>query len=154
MMSRVGPGDRGPAPRHLRGTMKELAGKTAVVTGAASGIGRAMAERWAAAGMNVVLADIDEAALDVAVAEVSEVGPATGLRVDVTVASDVEARVLEVVAQAGHHQGERVEARQKARRVHALGALLLRLSASSPAPPPRATVLNTAQHSRLLDPAE
>ena len=71
--------------------MKELAGKTAVVTGAASGIGRAMAERWAAAGMNVVLADIDEAALDVAVAEVSEVGPATGLRVDVTVASDVEA---------------------------------------------------------------
>ena len=71
--------------------MKELAGKTAVVTGAASGIGRAMAERWAAAGMNVVLADIDEAALHVAVAEVSEVGPATGLRVDVTVASDVEA---------------------------------------------------------------
>lgn len=70
--------------------MKELAEKTAVVTGAASGIGRAMAKRWAEAGMKVVLADIDEVALDVAVAEVSEVGPAAGLPVDVTSASDID----------------------------------------------------------------
>ncbi len=74
-----------------RGAVKELAGKTAVVTGAASGIGRAMADRWAAAGMSVVLADIDQVALDVAIAEVSEVGPAAGLAIDVTVASEVEA---------------------------------------------------------------
>jgi NAD(P)-dependent dehydrogenase (short-subunit alcohol dehydrogenase family) len=43
--------------------MKELRGKVAVVTGAASGIGRAMAERFASEGMNVVLADVEEAAL-------------------------------------------------------------------------------------------
>ncbi len=43
--------------------MKELAGRTAVVTGAASGIGRALAERCAAAGMNVALADVEQAAL-------------------------------------------------------------------------------------------
>ena len=47
--------------------MREFAGKTAVVTGAASGIGFALAARCAAAGMQVVLADIDEPALDEAV---------------------------------------------------------------------------------------
>lgn len=40
--------------------MKEFAGKTAVVTGAASGIGLAMVERFAAARMNVVMADIEK----------------------------------------------------------------------------------------------
>ena len=37
--------------------MQELAGKTAVVTGAASGIGFALAERFAKEGMRVVMAD-------------------------------------------------------------------------------------------------
>ncbi|HEY3822435.1 MAG TPA: SDR family NAD(P)-dependent oxidoreductase [Polyangiaceae bacterium] len=40
--------------------MRELRGKVAVVTGAASGIGRAMAERFAREGMKLVLADIQE----------------------------------------------------------------------------------------------
>ena len=43
--------------------MDEFEGKTAVVTGAASGIGLAFARRFAAEGMNVVLADIEQDAL-------------------------------------------------------------------------------------------
>lgn len=43
--------------------MREFAGKTAVVTGGASGIGLALVERFASEGMNVVLADIQEDAL-------------------------------------------------------------------------------------------
>ena len=43
--------------------MQDLAGRTAVVTGAAGGIGLALSERFIAAGMSVVMADIDEAEL-------------------------------------------------------------------------------------------
>jgi NAD(P)-dependent dehydrogenase (short-subunit alcohol dehydrogenase family) len=44
--------------------MREFKNRVAVVTGAASGIGRAIAERCAAEGMRVVLADIEAAALE------------------------------------------------------------------------------------------
>lgn len=43
--------------------MRELEGKVAVVTGAASGIGRALTERFVAEGMRVVMADVEEARL-------------------------------------------------------------------------------------------
>jgi len=43
--------------------MEELKGKTAVVTGAASGIGKALAAKACAEGMNVVLVDVEEGAL-------------------------------------------------------------------------------------------
>ncbi len=43
--------------------MKDLAGKTAFITGGASGIGYAMAQAFVAEGMNVAIADVDEAAL-------------------------------------------------------------------------------------------
>ena len=49
--------------------MKDLAGKVAVITGGASGIGRALAERMAAQGMKLVLADVEIGALDKAAAE-------------------------------------------------------------------------------------
>jgi NAD(P)-dependent dehydrogenase (short-subunit alcohol dehydrogenase family) len=49
--------------------VRDLQGKVAVVTGAASGIGRAMAERFAQEGMKVVLSDIEETALQAAVQE-------------------------------------------------------------------------------------
>jgi NAD(P)-dependent dehydrogenase (short-subunit alcohol dehydrogenase family) len=49
--------------------MKTLEGGTAVVTGAASGIGAALARRWARAGMNLVLADIEPEPLEAVAAE-------------------------------------------------------------------------------------
>ena len=52
--------------------MREFEGKTAVVTGAASGMGRAFAERFAREGMHVVLADIEEEALETAVRELEQ----------------------------------------------------------------------------------
>src|SRR5262245_20948847 len=52
--------------------MQGFEGKTAVITGAASGIGRALADRFAKARMQVVLADIQKDALDRAVSEMEE----------------------------------------------------------------------------------
>ena len=52
--------------------MREFEGKTAVVTGAASGMGYAFAERFAAEGMNVVLADIETDALNAAVTRLEQ----------------------------------------------------------------------------------
>jgi NAD(P)-dependent dehydrogenase (short-subunit alcohol dehydrogenase family) len=57
------------------------AGRTAVITGAASGIGRAAAECFARLGLNVVMADRDEAALAVA-AEAASAGAKAGARVE------------------------------------------------------------------------
>ena len=71
--------------------MQELTGKVAVVTGAASGIGKATATAFAAEGMKVVLADIEQAALDAAVAELTEAGHTVlGVRTDVSDSASVE----------------------------------------------------------------
>ena len=54
--------------------MRDFAGKTAVVTGAGGGIGRALAHRAAALGMKVVLADISEKDLETVAGELSNQG--------------------------------------------------------------------------------
>ena len=54
--------------------MKDLQGKTAVITGAASGMGKAFSHRFAQAGMNVVMSDVEAPRLDEAVAEVAAHG--------------------------------------------------------------------------------
>src|SRR5688500_11140129 len=52
--------------------MQDLPGKVAVITGGAGGIGRALGERFAVEGMKVVLADIDETALEAVVKELRD----------------------------------------------------------------------------------
>lgn len=72
--------------------MKEFKGKVAVITGAASGMGRAYAERSAREGMKVVLADVEQKALDKAESELKAAGAtALAVRTDVSKLEDVEA---------------------------------------------------------------
>lgn len=54
--------------------MQDLDGKVAVITGGASGIGLAMAKRFGAAGMKLVLADIERGALEAAAKQMREAG--------------------------------------------------------------------------------
>ena len=76
----------------------DVAGKTAVVTGAGSGIGHVIALRLAGVGATVVVNDIDETAGRQTVKEIAERGgTASFIRADVTSAPEVEA----MVGQAG-----------------------------------------------------
>ena len=83
---------------------KELAGKVAIITGAASGIGRACAERFAEEGAHVVVTDVDVArAEEVAKGIVSKHGlrRAIALRLDVSSEEDVERAYAETIAAYG-----------------------------------------------------
>ena len=72
--------------------MYEVSGKTAVVTGAASGMGLGMARAFADAGMSVVLADIQQDRLDEAVAAlVADGHRAIGVRTDVSEENQIRA---------------------------------------------------------------
>jgi len=72
--------------------MELEAGKVAVVTGAGSGIGRALVERFARSGLNIVLADVQADALEKAADDVAALGLETlAVPTDVTVEADVQA---------------------------------------------------------------
>jgi NAD(P)-dependent dehydrogenase (short-subunit alcohol dehydrogenase family) len=82
--------------------MQDLRGKTAFITGGASGIGLAMAEAFGHEGMNVMLADIEAGALDAAVAGLRDKQiRAEGVNVDVSSRDSVRAGALETIARFG-----------------------------------------------------
>ncbi|URL58488.1 3-hydroxybutyrate dehydrogenase [Luteibacter flocculans] len=79
--------------------MNDLMGKVALVTGAASGIGRAIAEAYAAAGARVVIADI---AADRAEGAAADIGQgAIGIAMDVTDEAQVEAAFARTLRDLG-----------------------------------------------------
>ncbi|HEV2323329.1 MAG TPA: SDR family NAD(P)-dependent oxidoreductase, partial [Terracidiphilus sp.] len=82
--------------------MKEFAGKVAVITGAASGIGRAIAEKCVRLGGKVVLADIDETSLSNAETELKSLGgDVLCVKTDVSRRGDVELLARQAFAAYG-----------------------------------------------------
>jgi NAD(P)-dependent dehydrogenase (short-subunit alcohol dehydrogenase family) len=76
--------------------MKDFSGKVAVVTGGASGIGLALARAFLGEGMRVVIADVEQSAIDGATGELSALGSIVGVRTDVSDAASVEALAARV----------------------------------------------------------
>src|SRR4051812_22459067 len=76
----------------------ELTGKVSLVTGAARGIGQAIADRLAANGSRVVYTDLDLASTEAAAARSDG---AKGLRMDVTRSDEIEAVIHKVVEEFG-----------------------------------------------------
>jgi 3-oxoacyl-[acyl-carrier protein] reductase len=76
----------------------DLTDKVSLVTGAARGIGQAIADRLAANGSRVVYTDLDPAATEAAAARSTN---AIGLRMDVTRAEEIEAVIGRVIAKFG-----------------------------------------------------
>jgi NAD(P)-dependent dehydrogenase (short-subunit alcohol dehydrogenase family) len=82
--------------------MKELAGKTAFVTGAASGIGLGIAGALAQAGVKVMLCDIEEAALAKAVAGLKRTNAdVDGVKADVSLKAELRAAAEATIARYG-----------------------------------------------------
>ena len=83
--------------------MNRLAGKAAIVTGAASGNGRAMAVRFAAEGADVVVADVDAAGAEETTRLVGAQGRrGLALRCDVSHKAEIDALVAAAAARLGH----------------------------------------------------
>uniref|UniRef100_UPI000F8EE905 SDR family NAD(P)-dependent oxidoreductase n=1 Tax=Xanthomonas euvesicatoria TaxID=456327 RepID=UPI000F8EE905 len=83
--------------------MTSLNGKVALITGAASGLGKAIAELYAKNGASVAIADINQDAADKTAAEINAAGgKAIGVAMDVTSEDAVNAGTDKVVAAFGH----------------------------------------------------
>ena len=83
--------------------MRDFAGKTAFVTGGASGIGFALGRAFAEAGMNVMLADVEESALEKALQTLSNYGNRMrGIRCDVADPDSVERAAHDAFDAFGH----------------------------------------------------
>lgn len=78
--------------------MRDFTGKVAVITGGASGVGRAIGARLVREGARVVLADIDQARLDTVA---GEIGAEAGIVVDVTKEASVDALADQVFDRFG-----------------------------------------------------
>jgi NAD(P)-dependent dehydrogenase (short-subunit alcohol dehydrogenase family) len=82
--------------------MELTPGKAAVVTGAASGIGFALAQRFARAGLDIVLADVEQAALEAAEQQIAQLGVTTlAVRTDVSDEASVQALAAAAVERFG-----------------------------------------------------
>jgi len=79
--------------------MMRLDGKTALITGAARGIGRAFAEAYVREGARVAIADIDIARARTTAAEIGDA--AIALELDVTEQDSIDAAVAETIARLG-----------------------------------------------------
>ena len=78
-----------------------LKDKVAIVTGAASGIGKEIAKTFAREGARVVIADLNQQAADATATELGGAGKALGVAMDVTNEQQVEAGVARTVQQFG-----------------------------------------------------
>ncbi|RAY16244.1 short-chain dehydrogenase [Actinomadura craniellae] len=85
----------------MSGPLTDFAGRVAVVTGGASGIGRALGAEFARAGARVVLADVERDRLAGTVRELAPAGEVTGLFADVTAPASVGELAEEVYRRFG-----------------------------------------------------
>src|SRR5438270_8062999 len=82
--------------------MARLEGKSALVSGGASGIGKAIAQLFLEEGARVVITDINESALAAAVAELEAFGPVSGVAGDVRSMGDAARMIASAVERNGH----------------------------------------------------
>jgi len=81
--------------------MRRLEGKTALITGGASGIGKASAQLFLEEGAKVAISDVNQKALDEAIQELDQFGEIAGVHGDVSVMRDAKNMVETTVTRFG-----------------------------------------------------